>query len=132
MHTPLINDVPQILNLGHAKSAFLQIDTQFALSQGLEDLSDMVYVLFPTLTEDQDVVQVHYHERVGKGPQDIVHQLHEGCGAIRQLKRHDQPFRKALLELEGNLPHIGRFNWYLMITRLQVNLAEIFASLELV
>jgi len=56
MNTLLINYVPQILNLGHTKSAFLQIGTQLVLSKGLKDLSNMVEVLFPTLVEDQDVI----------------------------------------------------------------------------
>jgi len=34
--------VPQILNLGPTKSAFLEIGTQLMLSQGLEDLPNMV------------------------------------------------------------------------------------------
>jgi len=56
MHALLINDVPQILNLGHAKSAFLHISTQLVLSQGLEDLSNMVEVVFPNLAENKDVI----------------------------------------------------------------------------
>jgi len=54
MYTLLINDVPQILNLGQAKNAFpfLQVSTQLVFSQGLKDLSNMVEVLFPTLAED--------------------------------------------------------------------------------
>lgn len=56
MHTSLINDVACILNLGHTKSAFLEIGTQFVLSHVLEDLSDIVYVLFPSSAEYQDVI----------------------------------------------------------------------------
>lgn len=52
MHTPLINDVPQISNLGHYKSSFLEIGTELVLPQGLEDLANMVEVLFPTLVKD--------------------------------------------------------------------------------
>ena len=73
MHTLLINDVPQILNLGHTKSAFLQISTQLVLPQLLEDLSDVVEVLFPTLAEDQNVIQVYYYKGVGEWPQDVLH-----------------------------------------------------------
>jgi hypothetical protein len=62
MHPLLINNVSQILNLGHAKSAFLQIGTQLVLSQCLEDLSDVVEVLFPSLAEDQNVIQVHHYK----------------------------------------------------------------------
>jgi hypothetical protein len=62
MHPPLINNVSQILNLGHAKSALLQIGTQLVLPQCLEDLSDVVGVLFPSMVEDQNVIQVHHYK----------------------------------------------------------------------
>ena len=62
MHPPFINNVSQILNLGHAKSALLQIGTQLVLPQCLEDLSDVMKVLFPSLAEDQNVIQVHHYE----------------------------------------------------------------------
>ena len=56
MYILLINDVPQILNLGQAKGSFLQASTQLVLAHGLKDLSNMLEVLFPTLAEDQDVI----------------------------------------------------------------------------
>jgi hypothetical protein len=62
MHPLLINNVSQILNLGHAKGAFLQIGTQLVLPQCLEDPSDVVEVLFPSLVEDQNVIQVHHYK----------------------------------------------------------------------
>ena len=62
MHPLLINNVSQILNLGYAKSAFLQIGTQLVLPQCLEDLSDMVELLFPSLAEDQNAIQVHHYK----------------------------------------------------------------------
>ena len=64
--------------------------------------------------------------------QDVIHQPHEGCRSIRQPERHDEPFEKAILGFEGNLPHIKGFDWYLVILRIQVNLAKIFSPLELV
>ena len=60
MYPTLINNVSQILNLGHAKNALVQIGTQLVLPQCLEDLSDVVEVIFPTLAKYQDVIQVHY------------------------------------------------------------------------
>jgi hypothetical protein len=62
MHPPLINNVSQILNPGHAKSALLQIGTQLVLPQCLEDPSDVVEVLFPSLAEYQNVIQVHHYK----------------------------------------------------------------------
>ena len=66
-HAPQDN-VPQIMNLGHAKSVLLQIGTQLVLLQCLEDMLDVVEVLFPSLAEDQDVIQVHYYKQVGEWP----------------------------------------------------------------
>ena len=62
MHPPFINNVSQILNLGHAKSAFLQIGTQLVFLQCLEKLSNVVEVLFQTLAEDQDVIQLYHYK----------------------------------------------------------------------
>ena len=62
MYPILINNVSQILNLGHAKSALVQIGPQLVLPHHLEDLSDVVEVLFPILDEDQDVIQLHYYK----------------------------------------------------------------------
>lgn len=62
MHPFFINNVSQILNLGHAKSAFLQIGTQLVFLQCLENLSDVVEVLLPTLAKDQDVIQVYHYK----------------------------------------------------------------------
>ena len=62
MHPSLINNVSKILNLGHAKSELLQIGIKLVLPQCLEVLSDVVEVLFPSLVEDEDVIQIHHHE----------------------------------------------------------------------
>ena len=62
MHPSFINNVSQILNLGQAKSALLQIGTQLVLPQCLEDFSDVVEVLFPSLAEDQNVIQVYHYK----------------------------------------------------------------------
>ena len=130
MHTSVINDLPHVLNLGHTKSEFLQIGTQLVLLRCLEDLPNMVEVLLPTLVEDHNVIQVHSWKWVGERPQYVIPQPHEGCRSIFQPERHYQPFEKAFLGFEGSLPHIGWFNWYLVIPRLQVDIAEIFTPLS--
>ena len=53
MHRPFINNVSLILNLGHAKSALLQIGTQLVFPQCLEDLPNVVEVLFPSMAESE-------------------------------------------------------------------------------
>ena len=73
MHAMLIYDVTQILDLAHAKGAFLQIGTQFVLSKGLKDLPNILQLFIRTLAEDEDVIQINHHERVGEGPQAVIH-----------------------------------------------------------
>ena len=103
MHTFLINDVTQILDLSHAKGVFLQVGTQFVPLQGLKYLPNVLQVLFQTLVEDEDVVQIYNHKQVGKGLQDIINQHHKSCRGIFQPKMHDQPLKKALLRFEGGI-----------------------------
>jgi len=102
------------------------------LLECLDNLLDVVEVLFPTLVEDQDVIQVYKYKLVGEWVQYVIHEPHEYCTSICQPERHNQPFEKALLGFEGNLPHIGGSNWYLVLFGLQVNLAKIFFPHELV
>jgi len=50
-----------------------------------------------------------------------TNELVNGCKmssikSIHQSERHNQPFEKALLGFEGNLPHIEGFDWYLVIS----------------
>jgi hypothetical protein len=78
--------------------------------KGIEDLLDVLQVLFPTFATNEDVVQIYNHKRIGEWSQDIIHQYHEHCWRISQAKRHDQPFEKTLLRLEANLPNIILFD----------------------
>ena len=63
---------------------------------------------------------------------DVIHQPHQGCRSIQQPERHNQPFEKALFGFEGNISYIGGFDSYLVISRIQFELVEIFSPLELV
>ena len=46
------------MDLTHAKGAFFQVGTHFVLPKGLKDLSNVLQVFFPTLVEDEDVVEI--------------------------------------------------------------------------
>ena len=94
------------------------------LSKSVEDLLKVFQVIFPNFVENENVIQIYDHKRIGERSQDIVHQSHESCWSISQAKIHDQPFEKTLFKLEGNLPNISLFNWDLVIARLQINLAK--------
>ena len=86
------------------------------LPKSVEDLSKVLQVIYPTFAENEDVIQMYDHKRIGERSQDIVHQSHESCWSVSQAKRHDQPFEKTLFRLEGSLPDIILFDrtwWYL-------------------
>ena len=54
------------------------------------------------------------------------------AGAFVNPKGITSHSKKAFLGFEGSLTHIRGFDWYLVIPRLQVDLAEIFFPFELV
>jgi hypothetical protein len=72
--------------------------------QGLKDLSNVLQVFFPSLAEDENVIQYTTTNELVKG-QDVIHQPHKSCRGICQPERHDQPFKKALLGFEGAVFH---------------------------
>jgi hypothetical protein len=92
----------------------------------------MLQVFFPILVEDEDVIQIHHHKRIGERPQYIIHHSHESCWGICQAKGHHQPFKNTIFGLEGSFPYISLFYWDLMVVGLQINLIEVFIPLELV
>jgi hypothetical protein len=69
---------------------------------------------------------------IGERPHDIIHHLHEICWGIRQTKGHDQPFKNTFIGLEGSFPYIFLLYWDLMVSKLQINITEVFGSLEIV
>ena len=67
--------------------------------------------------------------------QDVVVALfsssHECCKAIGNIEWHQWSCKQSLSHLEGCLPHNLCLDIDLMITRLEVDLTEIFISLKL-
>jgi hypothetical protein len=92
----------------------------------------MLQVFHPILFEDEDIIQIHQHKRIGKRPQYIIHHPHESCWGIHQAKWHDQPFKKNFFGLEGNLTYIDMLYWDLVVAELQINLTDVFSPLDLV
>ena len=92
----------------------------------------MVELLFPNLAEDQDAIQIHHTNELVKGRKMSSISLMNVVGTFVNPKDMRKPFKKVLLGFEDNLPHIIGFDWYLVITRLQINLDEIFFPFDLV
>jgi hypothetical protein len=45
--------------------------------QSVEDLLNVLQVFFPSLVEDEDLIQTYNHKGIDEGPQDVIHQPHE-------------------------------------------------------
>lgn len=73
MHVMLVYDVTQILDLAHAKAAFLQVGTQFVQPKGLKDSLNVLQVFHQTFFEDQYVFQINNHEWVCEAPNYVIH-----------------------------------------------------------
>ena len=43
------------------------------LSKSVEDLVNVLQVIFPTFVENEDVIQIYDHKRIGEKSQDIIH-----------------------------------------------------------
>jgi len=67
-------------------------------------LSNMLNMLFGILGEDQDIIQVYYHE--GEISEKIVHVGHEDRGSIGETKRDDLILVKTSGCPESCLLHI--------------------------
>jgi hypothetical protein len=89
-------------------------------------------VFHPILVEDEDVIQIHHHKRIGERLQYIIHHPHESGWGIWEAKGHDQPVKKIFFGLEGILPYIDFLYWDLVVSGLQINLTEVFSNFELV
>jgi hypothetical protein len=47
------------------------------LSQGAQDLMNVLQILYPSFVEDEDIIQVYDHKIIFEQPQYIIHHPHE-------------------------------------------------------
>jgi hypothetical protein len=102
------------------------------LSQSVQNLLNMPQVFRPILVVDEDVIHINHPKIIGERLQYTVHHPHEIFWAIRQTKGHDHPFKNTFFGLQESFPYIYLLYWDLMVTRLQINLTEVFGPLDLV
>jgi len=89
-------------------------------------------MLFLHLCEDQNVVQIHYHDPFGyEGPEDVVHHSLEGGGTIGHSKKHHEGFEEAAVGTEGCLSFVFRLDTYVIETPSDVRLCKVLGSTEL-
>jgi len=89
-------------------------------------------MLFLCLREDQNVVQLHYHNPFGyEGPEDVIHYSLEGGRTVDHSKEHYEGFEEAAIGTEGCLPFVSGLDMYIIETPSDVKLCEVLGSMEL-
>jgi len=89
-------------------------------------------MLFLHLHEDQNVVQVYYHDLFGyEGPEDVVHHSLEGGGAVGHSKEYYEGFEEAAIGTEGCLLFVSGLDSYVIETPSDIKLGEVLGSVEL-
>jgi hypothetical protein len=85
------------------------------LSQGAQDLLNVLQMFHPGFAKDEDVIQIYDNKGVCEWLKYIIYHLHEcGCG-ISQVKRNYQPLEETFFRLEGCLPYISLLNRHLVV-----------------
>jgi hypothetical protein len=92
----------------------------------------MLFMLFPTLRKDKDVVNEDHDKLVHLFHENRVHQVHEVSGGVGQTKRHHQTLIKIISGGERSLWDIFFTDLDLMIDRAKVNLQKDLCSNQLI
>jgi hypothetical protein len=102
------------------------------ITQSLKYNVEMLFMLFPTLRKDQDVINEDHDKLVQLFHENQVHQVHEVSGGVGQTKRHHQILIKTVSGGESSLWDIFFTNLDLMIARTKVNLKKDLCSNQLI
>ena len=92
----------------------------------------MLGVFFSTCGKDQDVINEDNYKLVQFLHEYRIHQIYEVCRSIGQTKRHNKILIQPISGGESGLRHILRSNFYLMITRSQINFGEYLCLRQLI
>ena len=65
----------------------------------------MISMLKPILAIDQDFIKIYHHKLAKKGPNNLVHQMHESAMCICEVEWHHL-LLQATLGLECHFPLI--------------------------
>jgi hypothetical protein len=68
--------------LAREKSTLLKVDIQLVGPQHQLDFSQLLHVLFCTLTVNQNIIKIYHHKRIDKELQNLIHHTHEGPQSV--------------------------------------------------
>ncbi len=78
-----------------------------------------------TFSIDEDVIEIHYHEKVKLLCQDLIDIALKCDWCVGQSKRHDLVLKVAIAGPEGRLPFVTFPNLYLIVSIGEIELGEV-------
>jgi hypothetical protein len=89
------------VELTFARSSIESISMESA-----KDFLDMSLVLGHVVGIDEDVVEVYNDTNIQHVAEDVVHKVLKSSGPIGKSKQNNQPFKQAIVSVEGGFPFI--------------------------
>src|SRR6185437_8843376 len=123
-NAPLRDNMTEEWNLANPELALAELSIQLMLSQSLQHESQMLFMLFLCLGEDQNIINENHHKDIQIIHENHVHQVHEESRGISQAEGHDRVLIQPVLAGECRLRNILRMDPQLKITEMQINLRE--------
>jgi hypothetical protein len=112
------------------EGTLLRFAEETMLLESSEDLLDLALMISHVFGVDKDVVEVDDDTDVEHIAEDVVHEVLECGWRISEAERHDKVFEMTVAGAEGGFPLIAFFDAEKVITRSQIELGEVFGSLE--
>jgi hypothetical protein len=113
--------------VGHGRrpeQALQSLKVQLVRSKLVEDDGDVLEVLPPRRTIDENVIKENQHKSPQVRAHDVVHQGLERCRGVGEPKRHDQELVLAVVSVERCLIDVVRELAHLVVAGTQVQLGE--------
>ena len=73
---------------------------------------------------DEDVVEVYNHTNIQHVTEDVIHKVLKGGGSIGKSEWNNQPFKWAIVSVEGGFPFITISNVNQMVGMVQVDFGK--------
>jgi hypothetical protein len=102
------------------------------LSQGVQNLLNMLQVFVPSLALNENVIQIHRCKSIGEWSQISSIIIMKVDGAFFKPKGMTNHSKRPSFDLKAGLPYIYLFYRDLVVARIQINLTKVFGPRELI
>jgi hypothetical protein len=116
------------VNFLQSESTLAEFGIELMVTKSLQNNPKMLLMLFFIFRVDQDVVNKDHDKLIQLRHEYGVHQVHEMCRSIGQVKRHNQILIQPVPSGQCNFRDAFWKNLDLMITQMEIDLEEDFST----